>query len=700
MGTGTFGGRLRAAAEDRGLTQAQLADLSGTTQPAISQFMRDLRLPSAGALSRLAAAVGVEIDWLLRGEGRRPESVARPSAIPTWHFRKAYGDGTRLYSNAAIEVFNPSLRTATREIGQNTKDAPRDGEIRLELSLIEITGDRLHRFLKAIDWPALEEHYRAVASDTKHRSSAQIADALDRMKREKRLLLFRAEDYGTTGLLGADDEDGPFSALVKRIGDSSKTDELSAGGRYGLGKHVFSRLSAFDLVLFSSDLSEPIDSHNRGRFMGRTFFPYHKLSGEEYEGYCFFGAGEPEGRVRRSVWNAGQILEELSLSRLQPDDFDGYSTGTSILAVGFDAFADDQKAPIRASLTEMQTAAAEAFWPALAAGTFSIALNHFENDRLLFRTLIDPNEHTPLLVEMLGEYRATTASESSSDNLFLRNIPLQVPRKRDGSALSVVHEAKLVVRIPSDDELRLIADSDRSALGRVAAWRKPEMIVRSMDFDLGLGARPFHAAIICGEAAGSSEADTAAEHFLALCEPPAHDNWTADLPDLSRIYVRPIQTALHDFKARIRDALREIVIQRSSTEDRGPADLKKLFEVPTDTIGDFSKAAVRPITLQRVTVNGRQKLRSILRPPRSRGKRWRFQMALMSESEYGGPVKIPTDVECESNSTQTGAFVTVQDSLRDVTLLLEPRWSECDVEEQFAALFVDVTRTEAEDLTQ
>ena len=63
-----------------------------------------------------------------------------------------------------------------------------------------------------------------------------------------------------------------------------------------------------------------------------------------------------------------------------------------------------------------------------------------------------------------------------------------------------------------------------------------------------LGARPFHALLLCGRASefvapdvarSNPQADQAAEMFLRTAEPPSHNQWVAT-PDLKAVYARGV----------------------------------------------------------------------------------------------------------------------------------------------------------------
>jgi transcriptional regulator with XRE-family HTH domain len=51
--------------EERGMSQAELAQATGDTTMRISYYVRGERQPSAGALSRLAEALGVTMESLV-----------------------------------------------------------------------------------------------------------------------------------------------------------------------------------------------------------------------------------------------------------------------------------------------------------------------------------------------------------------------------------------------------------------------------------------------------------------------------------------------------------------------------------------------------------------------------------------------------------------------------------------------------------
>ena len=72
----TFGDRLAAAREARGLGQAELARKLGVKLRTIESWEDDMTEPRANKLSMLAGLLNVSLMWLLNGEG---DGITEPS---------------------------------------------------------------------------------------------------------------------------------------------------------------------------------------------------------------------------------------------------------------------------------------------------------------------------------------------------------------------------------------------------------------------------------------------------------------------------------------------------------------------------------------------------------------------------------------------------------------------------------------------
>ncbi len=99
------------------------------------------------------------------------------------------------------------------------------------------------------------------------------------------------EDFGTTGLLGKIDdrnEKTPFNNFWRRIGRSDKGGK--AGGRWGLGKLVFS--SASQIQTFFGLTVRSDDDTRTPYLMGQAVLSNREIDGKRYAPHVFFAVGE------------------------------------------------------------------------------------------------------------------------------------------------------------------------------------------------------------------------------------------------------------------------------------------------------------------------------------------------------------------------------------------------------------------------
>ena len=77
----TFGKRIAHLRRENGMTQLELAEKMGVTDKAVSKWERNLSLPDAGSLPRLAEIFQVSVDELMQGkaeENEKPKKCAAP----------------------------------------------------------------------------------------------------------------------------------------------------------------------------------------------------------------------------------------------------------------------------------------------------------------------------------------------------------------------------------------------------------------------------------------------------------------------------------------------------------------------------------------------------------------------------------------------------------------------------------------------
>ncbi|MDB5398212.1 MAG: hypothetical protein QOD93_2099 [Acetobacteraceae bacterium] len=100
-----IGTRIRAARRDRGLTQDELADTVGVSRSAVAQWETGRTGQITGNLSRIAAALEVNVEYLMHGDDKRAAGEVRQ------------GDELallRLYRECEPEDRQMLLRTARR----------------------------------------------------------------------------------------------------------------------------------------------------------------------------------------------------------------------------------------------------------------------------------------------------------------------------------------------------------------------------------------------------------------------------------------------------------------------------------------------------------------------------------------------------------------------------------------------------------
>lgn len=110
------------------------------------------------------------------------------------------------------------------------------------------------------------------------------------------------------------------------------------------------------------------------------------------------------------------------------------------------------------------------------------------------------------------------------------------------------------------------------------------MVVQYLDLQgICMGAMPFHAALLCGEAAVRPDEkpdpnSVTADRFLRTAEPPNHDRWTLT-PDLGTEYFRPSKKAIEEFIAAAKSKVRELVRPPADDLSDGPEAMKELLRI-------------------------------------------------------------------------------------------------------------------------
>ncbi len=504
-----FGDRLRKAMEITSITQSKLAALIGATQPAVSQWLSGKKDPSPENLADIAKHLKIERRWLL--EGIPPMKADNPDAdrdeykgLAGWGFRTAPEDGGRDYGNANVWSLDPGLDVLVREVLQNAKDAAVsvDKKVEVVFRIISLTGADFSDFRESLKWDELRNHLEASA-ENKQKLGTLLRDGLKRVDDDDQLLLLLIEDNGTFGLTGPEKGTGHFTALCRNNLDSNKEGASAGpGGAFGLGKAVLWRASRLSTVLFCSHLAKPEDGQTQNRIFGRCELAWHEVDDDTFAGPGWFGRTDDDGTAA-SYWGNETLARDLFLNR--------EGTGTTACVVGFhDASADIDRDPVDLA-RELVEAAAVNFFPALVAEKLAVRVEVYDSGqdyrerKPAFAQAVNPESYVPAAVRMLRAYQEDRAVKQLGDDkndVAAKEVVLTVP-KRSTEPKHPEQEHKAVLLLTPADEDAESTESEKQ--NHLAMFRGHGMVVQLKSLaGTCLGARPFHALLLCGRAPSSS----------------------------------------------------------------------------------------------------------------------------------------------------------------------------------------------------
>jgi hypothetical protein len=243
------------------------------------------------------------------------------------------------------------------------------------------------------------------------------------------------------------------------------------------------------------------------------------------------------------------------------------------------------------SAEEILAAAAEYFWPALMGDSprLSVSATVAGDQRDLSLSV---HRELSNFVEC---YRTSLRGETEDSleepgDIVTRDIEVKIPPKQ-GEQQGTTATATLAVR--------LAHDGDGELTGNVAPFRNSGMVIDYWDRShVAVNARPFHAALICGEARNPrnpTAVDSALEEFLRLAEPPAHDDWQST-EKLREAYKQGYLKAIKQLKADVEDALADLTTPETSGSERGPDRLSRRFPIDPRGRGGLSGGSGRGIS--------------------------------------------------------------------------------------------------------
>lgn len=629
-----FGVWLGRQLRRKGVSQAELAKQLDVTRAAVSAWITGRAEPRLEKIELIERVLG-----LSSGSTVTRAELSDAAESLKWYHRPAHPDGGRELGNAAAYAFDSDLAVLAREATQNSLDERVDPErpVRVRYVLHELTGDRLHHFLKALRWDDLRGHLQA-AADPSRKTGRILRNGLQELTEKDSLVLLRIDDYNASGLTGPEYDDGRFAAVVRRQLDSHKS--RTAGGSFGLGKATLWAASQFGLVLMHSTLSEAYEGQRERRLIGRLDLPWHELDGQQYAGPAWLGVPDRQrDGTSRSWWADERTVDDLYLSR------DGDEPGTSFLVVGaYDATTEG--GDLETMHDTLVRGVADNFWASMIAGhgkapMLEATVESLRNTRTVRpEERVDPHLHQPSRSRAVRAFLngETVERITDAEAVIQKKVPLTVPPLK-GRRGSVEHEAVLLVTPAAGEE--------EGRPNRLVCMRGTRMIV--MDRAVGdvMGAAPFQAVLLAGLAAGESEANAAAEAFLRAAEPPDHNDWK-QTDDLTATYARGAATRLREFRQAMMNVLRAAVRPPESAPDETPAPLRGLLDLDPPPVNPAPKHPTIKSLTGEVGPDGAWQIKAVVRLP-ERADPWIMRPSLRFGTLSGGGLPAEwAELEAES----------------------------------------------------
>lgn len=645
-----FSKRLNAAMEHMGVSQAALAHQLDVSAATVSSWCTGAKQPTnIDRLETIAKFLRVSPGYLQFGEERGQELTdrdlepdrARYSEDLTWYWRPAPRDRGRELGNAAAYAFEPDIPTLARESAQNICDEKLETVPTVEARYVvgELTGAELTSFLRTIKFDEIRPHLEE-ASQANHKAGSVIRRGLAEVD-EGRILYIRIDDFDAHGLTGPEFERGRFMAVARNVLDSQKSG--AAGGSYGLGWATLPATSQFGLVLCNSHLSVAEMGLTENRFIGVIDLPWHAIGGEEYAGRGWLGLPDAEDRGKppqrtKSYWGNQALARDVHLDR------PGARPGASFLIVAaYDASGAVET--IEEMAEQLCQSLADSFWPAMVdrpdgPARLQAIVRAQRNRQSIFETYVNPARYQPAKVAAFLKHLSDDVVESLEEtgDVVRQDVLLSVPaRTAEPKHGPQSHESILLVAQAGDEA----NDRTQTSPGTITYLRGSHMVVSTPRVTaLPIGARPFHAIVLAGEAAGDAPADRAADRFLRASEPPAHNRWTGT-PEVKASYARGGIKAIRDFDQAARAALRDIIRQPSRDLSDGPEALKELIRIQPPTSAG-ARPRVKSVRRHEVNDLGSWVIEeaTITLPARPDGSGWTLLPVLRFGTESGAAIPV------------------------------------------------------------
>jgi RNA polymerase primary sigma factor len=429
-------------------------------------------------------------------------------------------------------------------------------------------------------------------------------------------------------------EANPYCALVRDELYSDKADS-TAGGSFGLGKSVLWAFSGLKTVLFCSVPFDAPEGSSGVRFVGRVALPWHET---EQDGKCtgdgWFGVPVLPGTADRhadSAWGAAAVsVSGATFCARAPSD-----PGLTAVIVGFSAPGEEDSGA-EALRENILHSIMDSFWPALVDGRLHARVETWRNGDRQTVVAADPLAASGFseVSGMLRAFRRGALEQRerlAPGEMTVVWVTLGLPERIVPEAHPPC-QAKVAVLVRILDE----GEDSPELTNRIFRFRRPGMVVRSDKASLSLGARPYVAAVLAGEAAGQDTMSVRAEQFLRAAEPPAHDEWIHDTKRMKDEYkTYGTRKLLADFEKAIREAVSKIVSVPDEEGGQLPKAILKYLRF--SSVGGGGNDHYMSVTHERAFVReGRWQFRAKCRRIRATDSPWHVSVSLRYGRDGGG----------------------------------------------------------------
>lgn len=513
--------------------------------------------------------------------------------MPKWGFDEVTpnrfdpGETTlSLIFESSSSLAKEPLQNAVDRISETNKNL----EGRIQIDIIEFSGDQKQEVLQELDWSNLKKHIAAVQRTSSEAYAARLNKSVDRVESDAALRFLAISDFGTLGLPGDDFNRENHIYRLTRSAHVTDANQKNRDGSHGLGKGVFWKYSGLSSVLFYSltckdDVQNDPDPLKQmalleqkeleHRFIGQSTLANHVIDGTEFMQAGFFGdiKSTEKGDATVSAWGESRLIDLLGIKR-EPKIG---NTGTTVLVLDFNDPSSEEQLAGGEELSQLEKSASKWFWPALCRkkndGTASIDIcfRYLRNGEIIEEIEPDLEPYQGFIETMMED--GHSGSISNIGDVVAEEISVETPIAIKQLESQTSCNANMQVKVKS-----ILENSVNDDLyDRVALLRRRTMVVdyekvnSKLDEKTGL-----IGVVLAGRALGRAEADVKLHDFLRDMEPPAHDSWDT-FKDKMNLYPKGAASKRGKIIQAYRDTLKRLGTIKRETKDQSVKALSQML---------------------------------------------------------------------------------------------------------------------------